>query len=104
MLTRLLLILAIPCALYNPSVLSSDDPAPITPVAKTGNGEWTQKHAAYVAAAKRGDIPLVLLGDSITDYWSTTGKEVWDMNFSPMRAANFGIAADKVENILWRVE
>ena len=90
------------CMLGN--TITAGEAAPLTPVPKSANGEWTQKHAAYAAAAKKGGIPLVFLGDSITDYWSTTGKDVWEKSYAPLHAANFGIAADKVENILWRVE
>ncbi|MBA3709509.1 MAG: GDSL family lipase [Planctomycetes bacterium] len=82
--------------------IAAETPA-IIPVAKDGNAEWMQRHQAFVAAAKKGGVPLLFLGDSITDFWGTTGKEVWDKTFAPQHAANFGIAADKVENVLWRV-
>src|SRR3954470_2644134 len=81
---------------------AAESPA-IVPVAKDGNAEWMQKHQACVAAAKKGDVPLLFLGDSITEYFGTTGKDVWEKTFAPQHAANFGIAADKVENVLWRV-
>src|SRR5579864_4510680 len=67
-------------------------------ISKESDPEWKQKHTSFVARAKQGDIPLIFLGDSITEYWSTAGKDVWERNFAPLHAANFGIAADKVEN------
>jgi platelet-activating factor acetylhydrolase IB subunit beta/gamma len=28
---------------------------------------------------------------------------MWDKQFAPMHALNFGIGAERVENVLWRV-
>jgi lysophospholipase L1-like esterase len=67
------------------------------------SGEWRSKHDQYVAAARKGDIEILFLGDSITEYWRTAGKEVWTKSYGSLKAANFGIAGDRVENILWRM-
>ena len=93
------------CALFLCPALYAGDavPDPRTPAAKPG-AEWQQKHAANVAAAQAGGIEVVFLGDSITEYWNAEGKDVWAKNIAPLKAANFGIAADKVENVLWRVQ
>ena len=29
-------------------------------------------------------------------FWSTTGREVWEKNFQPLTAANFGISGDTI--------
>jgi lysophospholipase L1-like esterase len=63
-----------------------------------------EQHRSFVALAKQGDIDVLFLGDSITDWWRTTGKEVWDKNFGAMKAANFGIAGDTTGNVLWRLQ
>jgi lysophospholipase L1-like esterase len=86
------------------SVLAGAETPVVVAVAKDGNAEWMQKHAANVAVAKAGNVPLLFLGDSITERWGAAGKEIWDATFAPQHAANFGISADKVENVLWRVE
>jgi lysophospholipase L1-like esterase len=101
---RSTLVLTIIFAFSSGIAGAGEEPTPITPVPKNDKADWMQKHAAYVAEAKKGNIPLVMLGDSITDFWSTNGKDVWEKNYAPLHVANFGIAADKVENILWRVE
>lgn len=46
---------------------------------------------------------MVFVGDSLTEYWTSTGKAVWQLEFHEFRAVNFGIAADRTENILYRV-
>ncbi len=63
-----------------------------------------EQHRSFVALAKQGDIDVLFLGDSITDWWRTTGKEVWDKNFGSLKAANFGIAVDTTGNVLWRLQ
>src|SRR3954471_18680505 len=37
-----------------------------------------QRHEGFGERAKQGDIDLLFDGDSITDFWGTTGKAVFD--------------------------
>jgi lysophospholipase L1-like esterase len=46
----------------------------------------------------------LFLGDSITDGWRGGGKTVWEKNFAPLKAANFGIGGDRTEHVLWRLQ
>lgn len=62
------------------------------------------RHQSFLDIAKKGDIDLLFIGDSITDNWRTRGKAVWDKNFAPLKAANFGIGADRTQNVLWRLQ
>lgn len=72
------------------------------------------KHAANVAIAKQGDIDLLLMGDSITDFWRragqpgvanppSAGKAVFDRYFGGMKVANFGISGDTTQGVLYRL-
>ena len=70
---------------------------------------WLQRHEAFVAEAKRGGIDLLFLGDSITDFWRDTnpergGRAVWDREYAPLHAANFGISGDRTQHVLWRLQ
>jgi lysophospholipase L1-like esterase len=65
---------------------------------------WKAFHDANVARAKQGGVDVLFLGDSITQGWSTTGKEAWEKNFAPLNATSFGIGGDKTGNLLWRIE
>ncbi len=67
-------------------------------------GRWMQRHEDFVAEAHRGGINVLFLGDSITDFWRTRGRPVWDREFAPLGAANFGISGDRTQNVLWRLE
>src|SRR5689334_22216200 len=43
------------------------------------NGAWQlRRHAELNEIARRADIDLVFLGDSITQKWEDAGKEVWN--------------------------
>jgi lysophospholipase L1-like esterase len=65
--------------------------------------KWVARHEGFVAEAQKGGIDLLFVGDSITDGWRTRGKEVWDREFAPLKAANFGIGGDRTEHVLWRL-
>ncbi len=61
-------------------------------------------------AEKKQNIPVMFLGDSITQLWEFAptnrfpgGLEVWNEYFKPMGALNFGVSGDTVQNVLYRI-
>lgn len=64
-----------------------------------------RRHAEFLEVAKAGNIDLLFVGDSITDWWrNNRGRAVWDRTWAPLNAANFGIAGERVEQLLWRMQ
>lgn len=63
-----------------------------------------RRHAELNKIARRGDIDLVFLGDSITERWEEADREVWDKYYSRRKAANFGMGGDQTQHVLWRIE
>ena len=61
------------------------------------------RHKQFLEIAKKGDVDVLFLGDSITQGWEGAGKEEWKKNFAPMKAANFGIGGDQTGHVLWRL-
>jgi lysophospholipase L1-like esterase len=65
-------------------------------------------HLQLLAKAKQSHIDLYFEGDSITRRWGALDYpallENWKQNFYGWNAADFGWGADRVENILWRIE
>jgi len=60
------------------------------------------RHEAFVEIAKRGNIDLLLHGDSIMDWWQLdANKAVFDKYFGHLRTANFAIAGDTTQGVLW---
>ncbi len=78
------------------------DNSAITPAPRDPN--WVKRHEGFVEIAKKGGVDLLFLGDSITDGWRGGGRSVWEKNWAPLKAANFGIGGDKTEHVLWRLQ
>ena len=86
------------------AVGTATTPAPREPT-------WRKRHEGFVALAKKGDIDVLFLGDSITDLWGgeghlarSQGDKLFRRQFVPLKAANFGIAGDQTQNVLWRIQ
>ena len=62
------------------------------------------KHNANLEEAKKGDITLLFMGDSITDSWRNVGKTVFDKYYGELKAANFGIGGDTTQGVLYRLQ
>lgn len=65
-------------------------------------------HAELLEKAKQGRIDVYFVGDSIARRWGATDYPEllanWRANFHGWNAANFGWGADRIQNILWRLE
>jgi len=61
------------------------------------------RHEGFVAQAKQGNIDLLLDGDSITDWWvqGDAKKAMFDKYFGGYKTANFAIAGDTTQGVLW---
>jgi len=85
---------------------------PVTPSAgHWGGTRWLDTHAKLVAhvQAHRGPIDILLVGDSITQQWGSMldGKPLnaaWQKHFGRYQTINLGIAGDKTQNVLWRLD
>ena len=61
------------------------------------------RHEGFVEMAKQGNIDLLLHGDSITDWWvqGDANKAMFDKYFGEIRTANFAVAGDTTQGVLW---
>jgi hypothetical protein len=77
---------------------------PWVPKARTEEW-WIEKHNDLVAYTQNNanSVKIAFTGSSSIEYWSTTGKAIWDAKYAPLGAVNYGIGGDKTENTLWRV-
>ncbi len=76
---------------------------PIDAVPGASKG-WRSMVARLNGIARSGPVDVYFLGDSLTQFWQNQGQAVWALDYAPLNAGNFGIAADRVENILWRLQ
>lgn len=84
---------------------AQDNPAS-TPSPRKGKDSqpeagWLKRHEGFVAIAKKGDVDVLFVGDSITDGWR--GQKAWK-HFEEFKPANFGIGGDRTEHVLWRLQ
>jgi len=91
--------------LLTTGVLTAQTPkhSAVTPVSRPD--EWWQKrHEGFNARAKKGDVDLVFIGDSITHAWEGGGKDVWKKYYGSRKAMNLGIGGDRTQHVLWRLD
>ena len=61
------------------------------------------RHDSFVELAKKGDIDLLLVGDSITDLWRNS-TETYATYFGKYRVGNFAISGDTTQGVLWGLQ
>jgi lysophospholipase L1-like esterase len=93
---------AVPPAVQTAARVRADRPAPRT------DANSMVAHRQLLDKARRRGIDVYFLGDSIVRRWGATDYPDllanWTANFFGWNAANFGWGADRIENILWRIE
>ncbi|HEY0962153.1 MAG TPA: GDSL-type esterase/lipase family protein [Pseudomonadales bacterium] len=92
-----------------PDVLAVRVPGPNTAVIPDLSPRFADKHEANKAVAAAGDIDVLFMGDSITDFWRNAegpfaGKPVFDKTWGDLKVANFGIAGDTTQGVLYRLQ
>lgn len=64
---------------------------------------FLNRHAKILAQeGRQRSIDLLFIGDSITTHWEQDPS--WQSYFGKYNAADFGVDADRTENLLWRIE
>lgn len=74
----------------------------IKPVPREGN--WMKRHESFNERVKKGNVDLLMIGDSITQGWEGAGKAVWEKYYTPRNAVNLGIGGDRTQHVLWRLD
>lgn len=80
----------------------------VTPTAWNGKPDcWQQKrHAEKMAEVAKGGAKVVFIGDSITHFWESKGKEQKKKYFSEgdWKMLDLGTSGDRTEHVLWRLD
>ena len=92
-----------------PGLLEVRPPQPNTAVIPNLAPQFQAKHRANLEVARQGDSEVLFIGDSITDFWRNAdgpfaGKPVFDKYFGHWKVANFGIAGDTTQGVLYRLQ
>jgi beta-glucosidase len=78
----------------------------VIPVGKNTNKAswWSLRHQDVLQRVKKGNVDLIMVGDSITHRWDKAGSEVWQKYYSKRNAVNLGFGGDRTEHVLWRLQ
>ncbi len=92
-----------------PGLISVRVPPPNSAIVPSLAPFFRQKHEANLEVARQGNIDVLFMGDSITDFWRNpdgpfAGKPVLDKYFGHLKVANFGIAGDTTQGVLYRLQ
>jgi len=65
---------------------------------------WQNRHKSFNERIAKGNVDVLMIGDSITHGWEGKGKEVWAEYYAKRNAVNLGIGGDRTQHVLWRLE
>lgn len=75
----------------------------VIPETRGDSPNWKKRDQQLTANARKGDIDLAFIGDSITQGWEGRGKNVWARYYGDRKAINLGIGGDRTEHVIWRL-
>lgn len=114
LVSRRALLLALFCAgaLAPSSLLAQEPKSDVKPEVKPNDAvvpaprdaKWMQRHNSFNERVKKGNVDLLLIGDSITQGWEGSGKKAWEEFYAKRNAVNLGIGGDRTQHVLWRLD
>ena len=78
-------------------------PDTVIPANRMDEQWWKDRHEANKARIAEGNVDLLLLGDSITHFWDTTGQAVEAYYYGGRNAVDMGFGGDRTQHLLWRL-
>ena len=99
-----LALLAVVPGCKSPQQLAFESVTGKTHSAVTPANRDNNRHKAFNARVKQGNVDLIFIGDSITQGWEGKGKDVWAKYYGNRNAVNLGIGGDRTQHVLWRLD
>jgi lysophospholipase L1-like esterase/dienelactone hydrolase len=84
--------------------------APATLAEPRQDANSLKAHEQLLVKKQQGRVDVYFIGDSITRRWGTSDPQYaaylanWNRNFRGWNAGDFGWGADRIQNILWRLD
>ena len=106
---RLAAALALAAVVSAPWTVRAEAPKAVTPEIQKdawAQSFWMPRHNGKVEEAKKrkGQVDLLMIGDSITQGWEGGGKKVWEEFYAKRNAFNIGFSGDRTEQVVWRLQ
>jgi lysophospholipase L1-like esterase len=104
------MLLAVDGAAFQKAAAADQPPGPASQPVPRGDTNSLIAHQQLVLKARQGGIDIFFVGDSITRRWGAADPQYrplldnWKTNFFGWNVGNFGWGADRIENILWRLQ
>ncbi|MEC9095696.1 MAG: platelet-activating factor acetylhydrolase IB subunit [Planctomycetota bacterium] len=98
LITTLLLLLTLAFTLPT----QAEEHSALKPVPRSGG--WLTRHESFNQRVAEGKVDLVFIGDSITQGWEGSGKQVWAKYYGDRNAVNLGIGGDRTQHVIWRLD
>ncbi len=76
----------------------------IVPVSREARSLSRQNAVLQRAKENPGKCDIAFIGDSITQGWEGSGKNVWTNYYGKRKCLNFGVGGDRTQHVLWRFE
>lgn len=76
----------------------------IIPVPRDGKAVARTQEVLRRARENQGKCDIAFIGDSITQGWEGSGKNVWQKYYGKRKCLNFGVSGDRTQHVLWRFE
>lgn len=67
-----------------------------------GDGHWMAMHQRFVSETRDAEPEILWVGDNVIQ--NLANSRIWETSFCLMHSLNFGIAGDRTENVLWRLQ
>ncbi|MFT4640928.1 MAG: lysophospholipase L1-like esterase [Verrucomicrobiales bacterium] len=70
-----------------------------------GGGSWGERAKLLNQRVQdTQDTELVFIGDSITQGWEGSGKDIWEERYAAYKAVNLGIGGDRTQHVIYRLQ
>jgi lysophospholipase L1-like esterase len=79
-------------------------PSALVPVAREDKGAIERQDELLRRVRESAPTKILCVGDSITEGWEETGKDVWQRSIAPLGALDLGNSGDRTEHVLWRLQ
>lgn len=77
--------------------------AAVIPVTRT-HKVWMDRHHQLLDRIRQGNADLLFIGNSITQRWESSGRQVWERYYAHRNAVNLGVDGDGTQHVLWRLD
>ncbi len=100
-------------AFYGSPLLDPERNSAVAPMPKLEQDsyDWYGRDGAVLELQKKMRPEIVLVGDSITHFWSgepranhRNGSNSWERTFGSLAVLNLGFGWDRTQNVLWRLD